>query len=379
MRKLCIYLFVLFCSFWVSTQSFAHPLKNSPSPKWRIAYVEGGPYSEYQSTLMAILKGFIQQNVIKKINLPPVNSFNDCKELWDWAVKNTKSDSIEFIPDGFYSANWDSEQRTAQKENILNRIHEKNDIDILLAFGTFGGSDFATDEHDVPTFVLSVTDYVEAKIIVSPQDSGRDHVHASVETGRYERQLATFYDVFHFKKLGIPFDDSEDGKATIALTQLESAAKNLGFELELCGFNTLESKDKVVDNLIFCLEDLGKRTDAIYMTMNTAMQRDRMTDILKPVIDAGLPTFSQLGVDETELGVLMSLSQPSFDNEGLNTVKAIIETMNGKLPRECEQEYSGPLGLAINLKMAMLIGWNPPFEILAAVDNIFHEIRNDDK
>ncbi len=361
MRTIFLYLFVLLWSFCVSSQSFAHPLKNSPSPKWRIAYVEGGPYSEYQSTLMAIIKGFIQQNIIKKVSLPPVNTFNDSKELWDWAVKNTKSDSIEFIPDGFYSANWDSEQRIAQKENVLNRIREKNDIDILLAFGTFGGSDFATDEHDVPTFVLSVTDYVEAKIIVSPHDSGRDHVHASVETGRYERQLATFYDVFHFKKLGIPFDDSEDGKATIALTQLESAAKNLGFELELCGFNTLESKDKVVDNLIFCLEDLGKRTDAIYMTMNTAMQRDRMTDILKPVIDAGLPTFSQLGVDETELGVLMSLSQPSFDNEGLNTVQAIIETMNGKLPRECEQEYSGPLGLAINLKMAMLIGWEPPF------------------
>lgn len=378
MRKIFIYVFILLCSFCISSQSFAHPLKNSPSPKWRIAYVEGGPYSEYQYTLMAILKGLIQQNIIKKVSLPPVDSFNDSKGLWDWAVQNAKSDIIEFIPDGFYSANWSSEDRLTQKATVLKRIKEKNDIDMLLAFGTFGGSDFATDEHDVPTFVLSVTDYVEAKIIVSPKDSGRDHVHASVETGRYERQLATFYDVFHFKKLGVPFDDSEDGKATIALTQLETAAKKLGFELELCGFNTLESKDKVVDNLISCLDDLGKRTDAIYMTMNTAMQRDRMTDILEPIINAGLPTFSQLGVDETELGVLMSLSQPSFDNEGLNTVKAMIETINGKLPRECEQEYSGPLGLAINLKMAMLIGWNPPFEILAAVDNIFHEIRNDE-
>lgn len=379
MRKIFIYFFVFLCSFCMSSQSPAHPLKNSPSPKWRIAYVEGGPYSEYQYTFMAILKGLVQKNIIKKVSLPSVGSFNDSKELWDWAVQNTKSDIIEFIPDGFYSASWSSEERIQQKETVLKRINEQNDIDMILAFGTFGGSDFATDEHDVPTFVLSVTDYVQAKIIVSPKDSGRDHVHASVETGRYERQLATFYDVFHFKKLGVPFDDSEDGKATIALAQLETAAKNLGFELELCGFNTLESKDKVVDNLISCLQDLGKRTDAIYMTMNTAMQRDRMTDILKPVIDAGLPTFSQLGVDETELGVLMSLSQPSFDNEGLNTVEAMIETINGKLPRECEQEYSGPLGLAINLKMAMLIGWNPPFEILAAVDNIFHEIRNDDK
>lgn len=379
MRKIFIYFFVFLCSFCMSSQSPAHPLKNSPSPKWRIAYVEGGPYSEYQYTFMAILKGLVQKNIIKKVSLPSVGSFNDSKELWDWAVQNTKSDIIEFIPDGFYSASWSSEERIQQKETVLKRINEQNDIDMILAFGTFGGSDFATDEHDVPTFVLSVTDYVQAKIIVSPKDSGRDHVHASVETGRYERQLATFYDVFHFKKLGVPFDDSEDGKATIALTQLETAAKNLGFELELCGFNTLESKDKVVDNLISCLQDLGKRTDAIYMTMNTAMQRDRMTDILKPVIDVGLPTFSQLGVDETELGVLMSLSQPSFDNEGLNTVEAMIETINGKLPRECEQEYSGPLGLAINLKMAMLIGWNPPFEILAAVDNIFHEIRNDDK
>lgn len=372
---LCCCLILLSITF----NAHAHSLKHSPHHKWRIIYVEGGNYEEYHSTLLSLIKGLMQLDLIKSIPIPSGDTFTSTQEIWDWIIKNTESNVLEFIPDGYYSANWSTKKRITQKQNILNRIQGQNDIDIILAFGTFAGTDFATNEHTIPTFVMAVTDSVEANIIKSVDDSGLDHVHASIETGRYERQLATFYDIFKFKKLGIPFDNSKDGKITIAYKQLENASQKLGFEIELCNFNSLDTQDNVRKNLITCLQDLSQRSDAIYLTMNTGMQWNKMTEILQPIISAGIPTFSQLGVKETELGVLMSLSQPSFDNEGINTAKAIENTIQGKLPRESQQEFSGPLGLAINLKMAMLIGWNPPFEILAAVDNIYHDIKNEIK
>lgn len=137
-------------------------------------------------------------------------------------------------------------------------------------FGTAAGLDMATDEHSVPTFCMSVTDAVQAGIIQSADDSGRDHVHAPIETGRYERQITVFHDVFKFKRLGIP-------------------------------------------------------------------------------------SFSQSGMDETRLGVLMSLAQHSFDSEGVCSAEAISAVMKGAKPREVSQHFTGPLGLAINLKMAMLV------------------------
>ena len=54
----------------------------------------------------------------------------------------------------------------------------------------------------------------------------------------------------------------------------------------------------------------------------------------------------------------------------------MAKVINGEKPRNVNQIFEPALGLAINLKMAMLIGWNPPLEILAAVDEIYQQIQN---
>ncbi|MBP3729997.1 MAG: hypothetical protein J6I40_00830 [Mailhella sp.] len=98
----------------------------------------------------------------------------------------------------------------------------------------------------------------------------------------------------------------------------------------------------------------------------------RIPDLIDPVIDAGLPSFSQAGPDSVEYGVLMSLAQANFTDIGQFEADSIAAVINGKKPREVSQIFEPELGLAINLQTAMSIGWNPPLEILAAVDKIYH-------
>ncbi|MCR5220630.1 MAG: hypothetical protein K6E31_06525 [bacterium] len=100
-----------------------------------------------------------------------------------------------------------------------------------------------------------------------------------------------------------------------------------------------------------------------------------MKELLTPLIEAGT-SFSQNGPEETRLGVLMSLDQSSFKHEGMASAEAIVKVMDGVKPRDISQVFTGPLGMAINLKMAMLIGWDPPLEVLAAVDQFYQEISN---
>jgi hypothetical protein len=106
------------------------------------------------------------------------------------------------------------------------------------------------------------------------------------------------------------------------------------------------------------------------------MQWHRMKELLEPLIDAGIPSFSQLGSKETRLGVLMSISQNDFKHEGMAAAKAIVKVIGGVKPRDISQIFTGPLGMAINLKMAMLIGWDPPLEVLTAVDSIYQDLAN---
>ena len=94
------------------------------------------------------------------------------------------------------------------------------------------------------------------------------------------------------------------------------------------------------------------------------------------VTSAGVPSFSQSGIEETKLGVLMSLSQSSFSSEGRFGAEAIVKVMDGIRPRDVGQVFDSAIGLAINLEMARLIYWDPPFEILLAADAIYQDIKN---
>ena len=45
--------------------------------------------------------------------------------------------------------------------------------------------------------------------------------------------------------------------------------------------------------------------------------------------------------------------------------------LGGRKAREVNQIFEPELGLTINLGTAMRIGWDPPLEVLAAVDTIY--------
>lgn len=342
---------------------------------WRVIYIEGGPYTDYQQIFAGTVRGLAKLGIIDNGNIPVPKNSESTREMWDWLCLNAGGDKLEFVPDGYFSANWDAEQRAQNKSAILRRIHEQGDVDMIFAFGTWAGQDMSTDEHTVPVFSMSVTDAVDAGIVASVEDSGRDNVHAQVEPGRYERQIAIFHDVFKFKRLGVPYEDTPDGRSSSGIPAVEKAADKLGIELVTCTTAlNLPDLDQSFENLRQCVEKLSPQCDAIYLTANTGMQGHRIKELLQPIIAAGIPSFSQSGPGETRLGVLMSLAQTDFDDVGLFQAQAVAKVLDGAKPRDVSQIFEGPLGLAINLKMAMLIGWNPPFEILAAVDEIHQQI-----
>ncbi|MDY0226432.1 MAG: ABC transporter substrate binding protein [Desulfomicrobium apsheronum] len=368
----CVLMTGYFARAWAEQSADA---SSNPHKKWRVAYVEGGPYTDYQQIFAGTVRGLAKLGLIENGDVPVPKNSESTREMWVWLCANAGGGRMEFLPDGYYSSNWDEKLRVSNKADIMRRIHERGDVDIILAFGTWAGQDMATDEHSVPTFSMSVTDAVDAGIVASAEDSGLDHVHAQVEPGRYERQVAIFHDVFKFRRMGVVYEDTPDGRSSSGIPAVEKAARELGIELVPCTTTlNLPDLDQSFENLQSCVESLSTRCDAIYLTVNTGMQGHRIRELLQPIIAAGIPSFSQSGPGETKLGVLMSLAQTDFDDVGLFEANAVAKVLDGAKPRDVNQIFEGPLGLAINLKMAMLIGWNPPFEILAAVDEIHQQI-----
>lgn len=379
MRKIFSCLGLAVCLLaWMAPGGARAEADSSAAPRkvWRVAYVEGGPFADYQRVFQGLALGLASRGMIEHGNVPIPSDTESTHAMWDWLTANAGGQNLYFPPDGFYSANWDASRRAEIRREILERIRTKGDIDAILAFGTWAGQDFAAADLDVPVIVSSVTNAVEAGIIPSADDSGRDNLLAVIEPDRYRQQVTLFHDIFHFKRLGIVYEDTPSGRSSIALGDIEQTARELGFELVRCtDVFDVPDLDLASRRLLACHEKLVRDgADAVYLTYNIGMQADSIPQLLAPLATARIPTFSQAGSAEVQRGALLSIAQSNITDQGKFSGEALAAIIQGTAPRILSQKFESMVSLAVNLRMATLIGWNPSLEILAAVDEIYQQI-----
>ncbi|MBQ3059902.1 MAG: ABC transporter substrate-binding protein [Desulfovibrio sp.] len=349
---------------------------SSTAPRiWRVAYVEGGPFTDYQQVLRGLTLGLQQLGLIENGAVPVPENSEEAAGMWAWLAEHAGGTSIHFIRDGFYSANWDAAAGKRNYETLRRRIEEKKDVDLLLSFGTSAGQYFSASNMSVPAIMLSVTNAVEAGISISVKDSGHDNIIAPIEPDRFKRQVMLFHDIFKFKKLGIAYEDSPSGRSSIALGEIERAARDLGIDLLRCN-DTFDVDDAhmAAQRLTACHARLAAEgADAVYLTYNRGMQADVLADVLAPLSTRRIPTFSQNGVTDVAHGALLSISQANLEEEGMFGAGIMAAIIKGAKPRSLSPIFESSVSLALNLRMATLVGWNPPLEILAAVDDFYQD------
>jgi ABC-type uncharacterized transport system substrate-binding protein len=373
---------ILLVFFLVGTATAADKGVFSTAPiskngkKWRIAYYEGGEYIDYQVILLATIKELMQLGWIEQNEIPPQKG-EQTAVLWQWLSSNLKSKYIEFVKDAHYSANWDDKLRPKLVESILKRLNQGGDIDVVIAMGTWAGQDLSNSKHKTPTLAFSVNNAVDAGIIKSAEDSGLDHIYAQVDPTRFERQLRTFHDVVGFKKLGVAYEDTVAGRSIAAVDKIEKVSAERGFEIVRC-YTRDDVPDKKIaeDTVKKCYDSLSRDgIDAVYVTMQNGINSNSIPQLIKITNTRSLPTFSQSGSHEVKWGFLMSLSQASYKYIGEFYSKVIAKVLNGAKPRDLDQIFEEPPKIAINLKTAELIGYNPPVDVMLAADEIFQEIE----
>lgn len=343
--------------------------------KWRIAYYEGGQFDNYHDYFLATLNGLMDLGWIEKTDIPDHNK--NAKSLWDWASKNAKSDYVEFPNDGFYSANWVNQVRETLKENLIARLNEKKDIDLVLAMGSWAGKDLANDRHSTPTYILSTSDAINTGIIKSIEDSGYDHINARIDPLRYERQVRLFHDIIGFKSLGVAYEDSVYGRNYAALDLIEKVAQERGFEVVKCFTQSdIPDQDTADESVLKCFEDLAKKVDAIYVTVQRGVNPKTIPQLVRIAHENRIPTFSQADSKGVRSGFLLSISRGGFKPVGLFQAATIAKIFNGAKPRQLNQVYEEARRIAINLKTAGIVGVYLQSDVLAAADEIYREVEN---
>ena len=358
----------------VAQDDFSTSPKLNNGKKWRIGYYESGEYVTYQKTLIGLVNGLSGLGWLSSDTIPTQKD-EQTIELWNWLADNIKSDYIEFIKDAHYTAQWNDQSRPQIAAKIIERLKNTKDIDLMIAMGTWAGQDLANDEHSIPVIVMSTSDAVAAHIIASTEDSGRDHIHARVDPSRFERQVSIFHDIIGFQTLGLAYEDTVEGRSYASIDRIEKIAQERGIEVSRCFLKNLGDPTEEEQLIQSCFAELSQKVQAIYVTMYTGITKNSLPKLVEIANAAKIPTFSQAGSEEVEYGLLMSISQAGFKYIGDFEATVLAKVFNGAKPRQIGQLFEEPPRIAINLKTAEIIGFDPPVDVLGAADEIYQEIK----
>ncbi len=352
---------------------FSTEPKTDQGRKWRLGYYEGGEYADYQKNLISTVRGLMELGWIQTVDIP-VQKEKQTRELWAWLSDNASSAYLEFAGDGHYCADWDKEKRREVAAGLVERLKSKKDLDLMIAMGTWAGQDLAVPDHRTPVIVQSTSDPISAGIIKSVEDSGFDHVMARVDAFRYERQIRVFHDIIGFDKLGVAYKNDETGKSYAAIDRIEKVAREKGFELVSCHLTPDLAIEQEEAEVRKCFEELSGKAGAVYVAATKGINKKTIPELVRIMNAHKIPTFSQSGSEEVKQGILLSIAVADYKYVGQFYARSIAKIFNGAKPGQLDQVFEDPPKIAINLKTAELIGYDPPVDVLGTADEIYQDI-----
>ena len=313
---------------------------------------------------------------IDVLKIPEFEDESVSKPIWDYVVKNARSDYLEFAADAYWSADWTNEKREFIREKILKRLNNKKDIDFIIAMGTWAGQDLANNHHQTPTMAVSVSDAVRSGISATAEDSGRDHVHAKCDPTRDIRQIRLFHRLAKFKKLGVVFENTPEGKTYAALDDIYKVAEERRFSVVTCEAPISEVDQKTsTDSIIRCHQKFAQEVDAVYVTVHPGIDKKYMNELVAPFVANKIPTWSQRGPEEVKKGLLFSISKGGFKAVGRYHAEVMARVFNGEKPRHVNQIFEDPRLIAVNKKMAAMIGFIIPNSLMRIAGEVYETIE----
>ncbi len=141
------------------------------------------------------------------------------------------------------------------------------------------------------------------------------------------------------------------GRSSIALNEIEDAARELGVTLLRCTDTfDIQDTDLASERLLACHKKLVEQgAEAVYLTYNVGLQASAMRNVLQPLADAHIPTFSQLGVPDVVHGALLSVAQSNAAEEGRFSAGLVEAILKGARPRDLSPVFESPVSMALNL------------------------------
>jgi ABC-type uncharacterized transport system substrate-binding protein len=346
--------------------------------KWRIAYYQGGDYIDYAENIRALADALAERGWMPELDIPAFDDPENVASIWHFLSEHAGGPYLEFVADAFWSAEWDDELRVSVRKAVLDRLARGDDIDLVIAMGTWAGQDLVNNAHAVSTMALTSSDPIQAGIIDSAEDSGYDHVLVEIDPERYRRQIKLFHDIVQFERLGVVYENSPDGRIYANVADLEQVAAERGFALLRCHARDNETDEALLlRELMTCYRQIAPQIDALWIGTHTAEQPKFMPGILEPMFEHRVPIWAQSGPIAVRRGALLSIQSIDFAAAGEWYASMMGQILNGAQPRALDQIFEMPERIVINRETARRIGFELPKGLMSIADEVYEDIEGE--
>ena len=248
--------------------------------------------------------------------------------------------------------------------DALDRLLEDPDVDLVLTVGVLGSVE-AGRRSVLPKPVIAPLIW-DANLQAIPRTddgtSGVTNLNYLEHPAAFLRDLRILREVVPFRRLGVLRGEAYVDGAPELWIGLEQIATSFGVELELISVG--RSADAAV-------AAVPPDVEAVYLFPLTQLDPGEFDVLVTRLIERRLPSFSFLGVEEVERGILVGLNPETFwvrlaRRIALNTQRILLGEDAGSL----SVAISYGERLTLNMGTASAIGVSPSWQVVTEAEEI---------
>ncbi|MBQ9157029.1 MAG: hypothetical protein IJ137_09660 [Eubacterium sp.] len=348
----------------------------------RIGYAQSEEYGFFAQFLLCMARemadeGSIRADFVEKyedVNFEESFKEGDTLTMWnDICDANVEGARYQFTREAFFDM-------SKMKESEYGTMANREDVDLTFAMGTGPGVYLVKHEKKNKFMSVYAADPVASGILKSETERITPDSYAMVDYTAYQRQLEAGFKFLRFKKLGVVYEDSEEGYLIAAIPDVEKKAKELGFTTVY--EHVKEPVDKADEERYY--EDLkaawrkliDQGIDCLYITISSIDYEAHLMDLLNDaILPAGIKTLAQDDFLPLEYGVLFGVTLSDTEEIAAHIFEEIERWQKEGVPfEELDMNCESTPKIGVNYTTAGKIGFDINFEELQIVDKVF---RND--
>ncbi len=261
-------------------------------------------------------------------------------------------------------------------EASIAALGARKDIDLIFALGTHSTKRLVKSIDHTPIIFTMVGDPVGAGIVTDWKRSAKNYT--GVETpDYYSTVVRLMHHYVPFKSLGMIYLAGSPSHEA-GIRQIIALSRELGFDFIKEGFPLRDQSRKklprsvIRNNIESALSSVCPRVEAFFVQTSNAFSNNfdlfHAAFTSHRLVSAGDPT-------NIEKGLVMGIGKNARQFGNQSAVYA-IRILEGADPGSLPMDVGSQLSIDVNLEAAKAIGFEPPFELLSAADNLFQNISD---